>query len=414
MPGVIDKAMNNAKDFVSRAFGFIGTTVKTTTRNASTDTKTSTDTMQTLFGGLGTGVKTIFGNMATNVGNSFSTISSDSKTKYGETETNVSTINSGISMNFKETWETLHGFVKDTFVALGWTIKGQLKQIGTDMDTKLKEIAENVPKPFEGAGQKIADQFSKVPDLVKNSINGKLETVMKTIAENCPKKFTNTAKEIAAKFNNTANLVKTAMGTTKFANAGTAMVNKVNGAFSGVASKIAGNFTNTATAVQNSLSPNSFYNVGVHIMQSLNSGFRNTGVRLPHLSPSWSRVTYGPPGQESWFNFPETFNVSWYAKGGFPNFGELFVANENGPEMIGRMGNKNVVANNMQIAEGIRSAVVDGMMEVFMATGGNQGSGSQAPIIEFTWKTDSETLYRQTIKGREKMVGRGFKVDASF
>jgi uncharacterized protein YoxC len=46
-----------------------------------------------------------------------------------------------------------------------------------------------------------------------------------------------------------------------------------------------------------------------------------------------------------------------YANGGFPDQGELFIANEAGPEMVGSMGGKTTVANNNQIIEGIASGV---------------------------------------------------------
>lgn len=43
-----------------------------------------------------------------------------------------------------------------------------------------------------------------------------------------------------------------------------------------------------------------------------------------------------------------------FAKGGFPNSGELFIANENGrQEMIGRIGNRSAVANQDQIGDAI-------------------------------------------------------------
>jgi len=51
------------------------------------------------------------------------------------------------------------------------------------------------------------------------------------------------------------------------------------------------------------------------------------------------------------------YNIPQYATGGFPDRGQLFIANEKGPEMIGRMGNRNVVANNDQITSGISNAV---------------------------------------------------------
>ncbi len=90
-----------------------------------------------------------------------------------------------------------------------------------------------------------------------------------------------------------------------------------------------------------------------------------------------------------------------YATGGFPN-GEdgLFYANHN--ELVGKFSNgKTAVANNEQITEGIKRAVVDGMMQVAMATS-TQSSTNAAPIIENTFKVDSETLYRMTQKGKAK------------
>lgn len=49
--------------------------------------------------------------------------------------------------------------------------------------------------------------------------------------------------------------------------------------------------------------------------------------------------------------------VKPYAAGGFPDMGEMFVARESGPEMVGRIGNKTAVANNDQITTAIYNAV---------------------------------------------------------
>lgn len=66
--------------------------------------------------------------------------------------------------------------------------------------------------------------------------------------------------------------------------------------------------------------------------------------------------------------------VSEYATGGFPEAGELFIANEAGPELVGRMGNSNVVANNAQITEGIEQAAYSGFMRAIKDTGGLKAS----------------------------------------
>ena len=108
----------------------------------------------------------------------------------------------------------------------------------------------------------------------------------------------------------------------------------------------------------------------------------------------------------SWDTATPVYKSYWhYAKGGFPNRGEMFIANEAGPEMIGRMGHKNVVANNMQITEGIKAAVVDGMMEVAMATSNRDDSVPY--VINMRVVTDDdETLARRVEKGRMKRDSR--------
>lgn len=50
-----------------------------------------------------------------------------------------------------------------------------------------------------------------------------------------------------------------------------------------------------------------------------------------------------------------------FAAGGFPDVGQLFVARENGPEMVGTIGGRTAVANNDQITDGIYNAVRDAM-----------------------------------------------------
>ena len=63
--------------------------------------------------------------------------------------------------------------------------------------------------------------------------------------------------------------------------------------------------------------------------------------------------------------------LSAYAAGGFPSAGEMFIARESGPEMVGTMGGRTAVANNDQIVDGIAAGVARAMRE-------NQGNGGPA------------------------------------
>lgn len=51
-----------------------------------------------------------------------------------------------------------------------------------------------------------------------------------------------------------------------------------------------------------------------------------------------------------------------YAEGGFPDVGEMFIAREAGPELVGSIGNRTAVANNDQIVEGISAGVYNAMV----------------------------------------------------
>lgn len=53
-----------------------------------------------------------------------------------------------------------------------------------------------------------------------------------------------------------------------------------------------------------------------------------------------------------------------YANGGFPSQGELFMARERGPELVGRIGNSTAVMNNDQILDQMTIAVARGMSAV--------------------------------------------------
>lgn len=52
-----------------------------------------------------------------------------------------------------------------------------------------------------------------------------------------------------------------------------------------------------------------------------------------------------------------------YATGGFPDVGQMFIAREAGPEMVGTIGNKSAVVNNDQIVAGISEGVSDANAE---------------------------------------------------
>lgn len=158
----------------------------------------------------------------------------------------------------------------------------------------------------------------------------------------------------------------------------------------------AGILSNLPEKIKNAV-PNLF-DVGSSIIQNFANGFSSVHIPMPHISTSWNRHQVGPLS----FSTP-SFNLQWYARGGFPEAGQLFVANEAGPEMVGKMGNRNVVANNNQIVDGIRNGVFEAVLDALNASGiFDRDDSEKEVVLEFTLKADSETLYKVVRKGKKK------------
>lgn len=145
----------------------------------------------------------------------------------------------------------------------------------------------------------------------------------------------------------------------------------------------------------------SLYNIGQSAIASFAKGFSSIHIPMPHIGWNWNRFDLGNFS----FSVP-SFNLRWYAKGGFPNMGEMFIAGEKGPEMVGQIGKKNAVANNTQITTAIKEAVVEGMMQVAMATSTEQ-SDDLPYIIHVEVKTqDNEVLAQAVEKGKASRDSR--------
>lgn len=90
---------------------------------------------------------------------------------------------------------------------------------------------------------------------------------------------------------------------------------------------------------------------GREFARGISSGFK--GASFPTLH---GNVDVSASGYVS-------LSLKAYAKGGFVDNGQMFIAREAGPEMVGTIGNKTSVANNEQIVSGISQGVSDANSE---------------------------------------------------
>lgn len=243
---------------------------------------------------------------------------------------------------------------EDTFSSVG-DISGKLKQKGSDAISGIKQGYEN---------SKQSGLLSKVATLKEN---------IYTSIGNVSEKVKGKGREVVSGFKSGYENNKSQIGS----------------AVSGIPNLISRSIGN-------------LYQVGSSAMSSFARGFASIHIPTPHIGWNWNSIRLGKTS----FSVP-SFNVNWYASGGFPENGEMFVAREAGPEMVGRMGKKNAVANNNQIIEGIKAGVFEAVMDAFNASGAfNQKSQEKNVTLELLIKADSETLYRVVRKGKQKYDGR--------
>ena len=105
-------------------------------------------------------------------------------------------------------------------------------------------------------------------------------------------------------------------------------------------------------------------------------GFSQISFKMPHFSWTTTPASGWMSDVLDALGLPTSLpklSVSWYAQGGFPSMGEMFIAREAGPELVGSIGRKTAVANNDQIISGIESGVYRAMM----AANSNNTGGTQ-------------------------------------
>lgn len=166
------------------------------------------------------------------------------------------------------------------------------------------------------------------------------------------------------------------------------MKNGITNAFNYVWSSIRGGVTGAMNYVISKIENG--VNFVVSGINSLLRGFNKVvSMAAKVAGANWGGVSLVPK-----------VHIPRLASGGIFPRGEDGMAFINHNELVGKFSNgKNVVANNQQITEGIKQAVMEGMAQVMMNF--NAG-GNSAPIIENVFKCDSETLYRMTQVGKAK------------
>ena len=117
---------------------------------------------------------------------------------------------------------------------------------------------------------------------------------------------------------------------------------------------------------------------------------------LPKIGINWGKKTlFG------WtINWPSSFYT--YAKGGFPDTGEMFIAREAGPELVGNIGSRSAVVNNEQIVSAVSQGVYEAVVSAM-----SRNSGGESTPIEVKVYLDSKQI-TASVEKNQKERGAAF------
>lgn len=171
----------------------------------------------------------------------------------------------------------------------------------------------------------------------------------------------------------------------KVTSKGTDIINGIQSGFNSNWNVLSTMLSSIPGKVANAI-PN-LYDVGKSVIQNFANGFASIHIPMPHIGWDWSggSISIG----KFKFSLPR-FNVNWYANGGFPDMGEMFVARESGPELVGKMGNRSAVANNDQIISGIRAGVFEAVVNAFES----MRSSDRGQEIHIYLQGDAKELFK--------------------
>lgn len=143
------------------------------------------------------------------------------------------------------------------------------------------------------------------------------------------------------------------------------------------------------------------------------NGIKKTLNKLSFDVPDWI-PEFGGKSFGLHFQMTPEISLPRLAKGGLVDAGQLFIAREKGPELVGMHGNKSAVMNNDQLLDSVRASLkqdfaesaTDAAVQVAMAMNNTSDKGEQ--IINVIVKTqDDEVLARAVQRGENKLKRRG-------
>lgn len=256
---------------------------------------------------------------------------------------------------------------KDPIQIVTKETKDQNKEL-TNQDTALSNLmkAQDDEKgkmsELSSESQKLKNQVSQTTNSYKTDMN----SVKNNVKENSTQ-IQNEMKKIDSTNSNTGN---------SFSNMVTNVSNGLRSVYNTVASWVS-SICDKIREVWNSIT-NAENSADKSVTKASTKPTKNITVTVDNSLKSSNRLT----------------GIQQYASGGLIDQGQLFVARESGPELVGSIGKTTAVANNNQIIDGIKQGVKEALLEA----GSNNNGG------DINLYLDSTIVAKKVIKYHNDLV----------
>lgn len=256
----------------------------------------------------------------------------------------------------KKTATDLYENLKEAFAPVGESIKSMLDSIGKLLNTVFDSIGTilssiiDLLTPIISALGKILVPIITTMAKIIGSVLSVVAQILGVVAEALSPVVEFIAQVLSTVFSILGNIISAVVDFLQPA------IDLVGYAIEGIGTILKGILGVFASIINGMISGvEAFVNVWVKGINLIIGALNKISINIPDWIP-------GIGGKKFGFNITEVKEVTLprikaFANGGFPDEGQIFIARESGPEMVGGMNGSTAVANNDQIVDGIREGV---------------------------------------------------------